>query len=87
MTHEDLTVSEARQADDSDKVSMIDLSLPYLNSDAKMWARLMMSWVRLMIMRFESLICWVMNDDELDEISDLWGLRLVEADDLLYYYY
>ena len=25
---------------------------------------------------------WEMNDDELDEISDLWGWRLVEADDL-----
>ena len=25
---------------------------------------------------------WVMNDDELDEILDLWGWRLVEADEL-----
>ena len=23
---------------------------------------------------------WVINDDELDEISDLWGWRLIEAD-------
>ena len=25
---------------------------------------------------------WVMNDDELDEIPDLWGWRLIVADDL-----
>ena len=24
---------------------------------------------------------WLINDDELDEISDLWGWRLIEADD------
>ena len=58
-----MLVSEVSQTDDSGKVSEV-------GHGAKMWARLMMSWVRLMIMRLVRLIWWVMkvmklmNDDE-----------------------
>ena len=87
MTYEDVWVSEVRQTDDSDKVSEVghvgqdvgetDDGLRKIDDNEISEADMMSDeshetdewW-------------WVMNDDELDEISDLWGWRFVEADDL-----
>ena len=87
MTREDVRVSEVRQTDDSDKVSEVghvgqdvgknEDELSEIDDNEISEADMMRD-----VSHETDEWWWVMYDDELDEISDLWGWRLVEADDL-----
>ena len=72
MTHEDVRVSEARQTDDSKVSEMghVGQDVGETDDDLSDESHETNEWL------------WVINDNELDEISELWGWRLIEADDI-----
>ena len=79
MTHEDVWVGDVRQTDDSDTVSEVG----HVGQDVGETDNELSEIDDNEISEVDMMSHIDDNDDhELDEISDLWGWRLVEADDL-----